>query len=212
MKKIVIFGAGGMAKEVAMLIKDINAVKPEFDLFGFVVDDKYYKTGMEILGLPVFTRDWLVSHKKDYGCVCAIGYPTMRREVQEKLIDEGIEIVSLLHPTTRIGENTVIGYGCIMEPGCDISVDCVIGDGVFLNGNVNIGHDSVIGNYVTCFPKSQISGHVVIEDEASIGALSFINEKRRIGKRAVVAPGSFVFNNVKDGLHVLGNPAKRLCI
>lgn len=199
-----------MAKEVAMLVKDINNVEHKFDICGFVVDDKYYKENTEILGLPVFARDWLVSHKKDYGCACAIGYPTARRKVQESLISDGIEFISLLHPTTRIGENTVIGSGCIMEPGCDISVDCVVGDGVFLNGNVNIGHDSVVGNYVTCFPKSQISGFVQIDDEACIGALSFINEKRHIGKKAVIAPGSFVFTNVKDGVHVLGNPARRI--
>ena len=210
MKKLVIFGAGGMAKEVAMLIKDINSVEHKFDLCGFAVDDKYYKLEMEILGLPVFTRDWLIAHKQDYGCACAVGYPIARRRVQEGLISEGVRVESLLHPTTRIGENTVIGFGCIMEPGCDISVDCMVGNGVFLNGNVNIGHDSVIGDYVTCFPKSQISGHVIIEDEACIGTMAFVNVNRRIGKRAIVAPGSFVFNNVKDDTHVLGNPARRI--
>ena len=49
-----------------------------------------------------------------------------------------------------------------------------------------------------------------IGEAACIGAMSFIIEKIKIGAEAVIAPGSIVFCNVKEGIHVMGNPAKRI--
>ncbi len=210
MQDLVLFGAGGMAKEVAALVRDINNVKATFRHIAYVVDDEYYHERTEIHGIAVFPRRWLIEHKDDVVCACAIGYPQERRRVQESLKQEGIQFVSLLHPTTRMGEGTVIGEGCIMEPFCDVSVDCRLGDGIFLNGNVNIGHDSTLGAFVTCFARAQISGGVQIGEASCIGTMSFINERRKIGAEAVVAPGSIVFRNVKGGTHVMGNPAKRI--
>jgi len=210
MQDLVLFGAGGMAKEVAALVRDINRETLMFRHIAYVVDDAYFREGEEIHGVPVFPRNWLIEHKTDVVCVCAVGYSKERRIIQRSLMQEGVRFVNLLHPTTRLGEGTTIGVGCIMEPNCGISADCRLGDGIFLNGDVNIGHDAVLEDYVTCFPRCQVSGKVRIGEAACIGSMSFINEKRKIGAEAVVAPGSIVFGNVKEGTHVMGNPAKRI--
>lgn len=210
MQDLVLFGAGGLAREAAALIHDINKKENTFRLIAYAVDDIYYQEGMVIHGISVVSRRWLIEHKDDLVCTCAVGYPQERRAVQKSLIQEGIRFVNLLHPTTRVGEGTVIGVGCIMEPWCDISADCRLGDGIFLNGDVNIGHDAILEDYVTCFPRCQISGKVQIGEAACIGSMTFINERRKIGAEAVVAPGSIVFGNVKEGTHVMGNPAKRI--
>ena len=39
--KLVLFGAGGLGREIAVLIKQINNIKPTFDLLGFIVDSEY---------------------------------------------------------------------------------------------------------------------------------------------------------------------------
>ena len=39
MKPIVIIGAGGLAREVAWLIEEINAVREEWELLGYVDED-----------------------------------------------------------------------------------------------------------------------------------------------------------------------------
>lgn len=211
MEDLVIFGAGGMAKEVAgILVKDINKERPTFRHVAYAVDDEYFQADTELHGVPIVSRTWLLAHRDDVVCVCAIGYPKERRNAQKDLAKEGIRFVSLLHPTTRVKEGTTIGNGCIIQPNCAISLDCKLGDGVFFNGDVNLGHDVILEDYVTCFPRVQLSGNVFIGEAACIGSMSFINEKRRIGSEAVIAPGSIVFNNVKSGVHVMGNPAKRV--
>lgn len=209
-QNLVLFGAGGMAKEVAALVRDINKEALLFRHVAYAVDDAYFQEGMEIHGIPVFSRKWLLEHRRDVVCACAVGYPKERRAIQQKLMQEGVGFVNLIHPTTRLRKGTTLGRGCIIEPDCDISVDCRLGDGIFLNGDVNIGHDVVLEDYVTCFPRCQISGKVRIGEAACIGSMSYINERRKIGAEAVIAPGSIVFNNVKEGSHVMGNPAKRI--
>lgn len=210
MQDLVLFGAGATAREVPTLIRDINREKPSFRLVGYAVDDAFYEDGIKIREVPIVSREWLVKHKDDIVCACAIGYPKERRKVQKELIQEGIRFTNLIHPATIMGEGCVIGNGCIWHGGCQITVDCNLGDGIFLNGDVTIGHDSVLEDYVTCFPRCQISGQVRIGEATCIGAMSFINERRKIGAEAVIAPGSIVFNNVKAGTHVMGNPAKRI--
>lgn len=210
MKDLVIFGAGGMAKETAALVHDINREKSTYRHVAYAVDNAYYRKGMKIREVAVVSREWVIEHRDDVVCVCAIGYPKERREVQQSLIKERVRFASLIHPSSRIGEGTTIGTGCIVEQGCDITVDCHLGNGVFVNGNVSIGHDSTLEDFVTCFSKSHISGRVWIGEAACIGTMVFIGEKRKIGAESVVAPGSIVFNNVMKGTHVMGNPAKRI--
>lgn len=210
MQDIVLFGAGAMAREVSTLIQEINSEKASFHLVGYAVDDAFYDDGMKIRGVSVVSREWLVKHKDDVVCACAIGYPKERRKAQKELLQEGVRFTNLIHPTTIIGEGSVIGNGCILQGWTSITTDCTLGDGIFMNGDVTIGHDAVLEDYVTCFPRCQISGQVRIGEAVCIGAMAFINAKRKIGAEAVVAPGSIVFNNVKAGTHVMGNPAKRV--
>ncbi|WP_026653782.1 acetyltransferase [Butyrivibrio proteoclasticus] len=209
MQDIIIYGIGGMAKETVYLIEKINSVKENFKFVGFSVDDTYFSDNMQVLGYPVFKREWLIDHKNDVVCACGIGYPKDRRAVMNSLEKDGVRFTTLIHPTASIIDKSLVGNGSIIGAYCSASVDVKIGKGVFLNGDlVAIGHDAVLEDYVTCFPKAQISGGCVIGEAALIGSLSYIHEKKKVGREAVVAPGSIVMRNVKDGVHVFGNPAK----
>lgn len=209
MQDLAIFGAGGMAREIAYMIKRINQQDMKYRFVGFVVDNEFYSEGSEVMGYPLNSKDWLVTHRDDTKCVCCIGYPKDRRKTMRELMREGIKFETLVDPTTYIGGNVNIGNGCIISGLNILTTDISIGDGVFLNGPmVTIGHDSVIEDYVTCFPKVQVSGGCHIGEAALIGAMSYIHEHKTIGEEAVVAPGSIVMRNVKSGMHAMGNPAR----
>ncbi len=210
MKNLVIYGAGGMAAETAYLVKEINEVKPEYNIVAFVVDDKWYQENMDLYGIPIKKREWLIENKENIVCSCAIGYPKDRMRIQEELKRDGVKFINLIHPSVKIYQGVSIGEGCIFALNSLISSGAKIGDGVFLSGLVHIGHDSEVADYVTCFPKSQISGGSKIGTGTLIGAMSFINEKKKIGDFAVVAPGSIVLSNVKSNSYVIGNPAKKI--
>ncbi len=209
MKDIVIYGIGGMAKETFALIEDINKKKSTYNCVAFSVDDSYYIDGMDLMGHKVYKREWLLKHKDEVKCVCCVGYPKDRRQVMSGLEAEGISFETLIHPTASVSDASHIGCGSIIGAYCGISVDAKLGKGVFLNScMVSIGHDCILDDYVTCFPKAQISGGCRIGEAALIGSLSYIHEKKRIGREAIIAPGSIVMRNVQDGKYAMGNPAK----
>ena len=202
-----------MAKECACLVEEINGNKREFDLMGFVIDSDYLGGKNFLCGYPILgNTDWLYDHKDDVLCVCAVGYPKQRRDVMERLEYKGIQFTSLISPDTRRWKGFTFGDGCIIYPGCEISCDVSLGKGVFLSSFTVLGHDCNLKDYVTCFPKSQISGKCHINETASIGSMAFLNEGITVEAGAVVAPGSVVFTRVRENTYVMGNPAHKMSI
>jgi serine acetyltransferase len=55
-----------------------------------------------------------------------------------------------------------------------------------------------------------IAGFSVIADEATIYVRSTILDRIKIGQGATVGAGSVVLRNVKEGVSVFGNPAKKI--
>lgn len=207
MNNIVLFGAGGLAREVLLLL---DALKT-YNVLGFVVNEKYYEKNSVVGGYPVLgTEEWIIRNREKVSCVCAIGTPKARAAVQESLTSEGVNFISLVHPSVRIPETSQIGKGCIIQYGSTVSADCVLGEGVFLNTYCTIGHDAQIGSYTCIMPGTAISGGVKIGREVNIGGHSYVIPRRKIGDFATIAAGSIVFTNIKARTTVIGNPAKRM--
>lgn len=211
MLDLMIYGIGGMAKETVRLIETINKSEHKYNIVGFAVDDSYYEDNKSVLGLSVYRRKWLVDRREELCCVCCIGYPQDRRKVMGSLKEDGVHFETIIHPTAYVDEESVLEEGCIIGSYCGISPECKLGKGVFLNAPmVIIGHNCILGDYVTCFPKSQISGGCKIGEAALIGSMAYLHENRKVGKEAVIAPGSVVMRNVDEKTHVIGNPAKKI--
>lgn len=209
-KKIVLYGAGGYARELANMIAALNRIKPRYELLGFLVDEDYYKGNTVINGYPVLgSGKWLKDHP-DVCCTCAIADVDGRMRIQEELMAAGVEMETLLAPGAYISSSAVLGRGCVVFTHSLISANCVIEDGVFLNACTTVGHDARIGRYSSIMPGVGISGGVVIGEKVNIGGHAFIIPDRKVGDGATVAAGSIVFTNVKAGTLVLGNPAKRM--
>lgn len=213
MKKIVLIGAGGFGREVASIIEVLNSIEPTYELLGFLDDGKQYHKGVSINGYPwLGDHNWILSHKDDVVCNCAIGNPKVKKRIQEELSEKGVQFETIIAygGFGYIGPQTEIGAGCVLYGGVTISVNCKIGDGVVMNQMVNIGHDVSIGDYTTIMPFTGISGDCTIGTAVAIGGHAFVIPKRKIGDEATIAAGSIVFSNVKAGTTVLGNPAKRM--
>lgn len=209
MKRIVLFGAGGLARELAFMIERINRIKPTYALEGFVVDDEYYVPGKVINGYRMIgNRQWLIDHKDEYHCVCAVGEPKPRKEIQDYLEQEGVVFETLISPDVELHETVSIGAGSIICRGCMLTVNINIGKGNLINGRSTIGHDVSISNYACIMGGCSINGYVTIGESAFIGSCACITPHTTIGKSATVAAGSVVFRSVESNRIVLGNPAK----
>lgn len=211
MKKIVLYGAGGLAREVAYLIERINRGTPAYELMGFIVDEAYYHDGMRINGYPVLgTRQWLLAHKEEVVCTCAIGEPVPRESIQEELERSGVCFETLISPEVEIHATVEIGAGTVIAHGVLMTVNVKIGKGVIVNGGTTLGHDSEVGDYTCIMGGCGVTGHVKIGRRVRIGGHAFLVPHITVGDDAVVAAGSVVFTKVKSKRYVLGNPAKRI--
>jgi UDP-N-acetylglucosamine acyltransferase len=72
----------------------------------------------------------------------------------------------------------------------------------------HIAHDCRIGNNVIFANHSTLAGHVIIEDNVVVGALSAIHQFCRIGEGAMIGGMSGVTADVVPFSTVLGNRAK----
>jgi maltose O-acetyltransferase len=125
----------------------------------------------------------------------------------------------------QVGSNTIfLGKVYYYHPTyINIGKNCSINEGVFFNAGTNIIiHNNVsisagvfitsAGGYMAAKDGEIINCHdnktVEIEDGVWIGANATILHGVKIGKGCVVAAGSVVNSDVKDGMVVAGNPAR----
>lgn len=211
MKKLVLYGAGGLGRELAYLTERINRQSATWELLGFVVDAEYYTPGVVVDGYPILgDESWLLAHKEEVFCVCAIGQPDARARIQTELTEQGVEFATLLAPDVEIPPTSRVGKGVIIQSQTLVSVGVSIGDGVLLNGSCFLGHDVCIDEFVCIMSKCSLNSFVHVGRGVYMGGAAYIVPHVDIGDGATVAAGSVVFHRIKPGTHVLGNPARRI--
>ena len=206
MKDIVIIGAGGFGREVAWLIEDINKVNNEWNIVGFVDDNKSIQ-GTEINGYKVVGDiDWL--KEQELFVVNEIGDPIIKKKVMDRLDGSKNQYPVLIHPSVIYSESVNFGEGSIVCAGNIITVNIEIGKHVIINLDCTIGHDANIGDYSTILPSVNVSGFVKTEECVSIGTGSAIIQGVNIGKNTVVGAGAIVVKDLPENCTAVGLPAK----
>ncbi len=208
MKDIVIIGAGGLGREVAWLIEDINKNKREWNILGFV-DDNMQK-GKVVNGYEVLGNIKLIEKAKGIYYTCAIADVRNRKRIVEKL-ENNLEIkaATLIHPSTYIDyTHTTLGEGCIVCAGSVISVNTKISRFNIVDWNCTIGHDVLCKDFVTLYPGVNISGYCTICECVEIGTGVKIIQKKMIGKNSIVGAGSVIIKDIKENVTVVGVPGK----
>ena len=212
MKDIAIFGCGGFVREVACLIKRINAVEPQLNFIGFFDDDESkWGTGNEY-GKVLGGMDALNAWGKELAIAVSVGSPKSVRAIVEKITNENVEFPNLIDPATQImdKDNYQLGKGNIFTVGCIISIAVKIGDFNTFNCNVDLGHDDEIGNFNSFMPNVNISGGVKIGDGNFFGVKSTVLQYLKVGNDVTIGANSLVLRNTKDGFLYMGSPAKKI--
>ena len=210
MEEIIVYGSGGMAREVVELIEDINKINPTWNILGYLDDIKgdcgEVVNGYKILG------DGNMLKKQDHPVyvVLAVGNPDAKEKIYKNIKDLNLVFPVLIHPTARIAHSAIIGEGSIIGIDCIVSVNVNIGKHVFLNMRTVVGHDTVISDFCSCLVNCVIAGDVAIDERALLGSGCIIMEKTHIGRKARVGMGSIVSCDVQDNHVVMSRPAKSM--
>jgi UDP-N-acetylglucosamine acyltransferase len=83
-----------------------------------------------------------------------------------------------------------------------------IGNGTLIMNYVHIGHDCIVGDNCILVNSSQLGGHCVLEEYASVEAMCGVHQFVRVGAHAFTAAGAKVAQDVPPYSMVAGDRAR----
>lgn len=195
MKKVLVIGCGGFAKQVyAHLYLDFDfKVHDEIDL-----TDRHPFLGQE--------KIYSINSTEFDSLVVAVSGTEIREKVRERYSELPIENIvskkSSVSPLANVGDNSIILDNAVVEP------DASIEEGLILNVGAQIHHDSTVGKYCEIAPAAVLLGGCSIGDYTFVGANSTVLPNVRVGKNVTIGAGAVVTKDILNGATVKGVPAK----
>jgi sugar O-acyltransferase (sialic acid O-acetyltransferase NeuD family) len=209
---LIIYGAGGFAREVAWLAESAPS---QWGALRCFVDDDPARAGTALNGYEVLSLESARARYAGAGVAIAVGSPAARRAVAARAESAGFVPTTLVHPSCHRSRWIEIGDGTVICAGSSLTTNIVLGRHVQINLHCTVGHDVVLADFVTLAPGVHVSGYVEIDPGAYLGTgACIINgssaDVLRIGADAVVGAGAVVTRDVAPGTTVVGVPAKAL--
>lgn len=202
--KLIIIGASGHGKVVA----DIAIKMNKWQSIAFLDDDQAIKTsmGLEVIGK---TAD-AFTYKDEADFFVAIGSNAVREKVQEKLIEQELNVVSLIHPSSVIGSDVEIGIGTTVMAGVVINSSTRIGKGCIINTSSSLDHDNIMEDYVHISPGVNMAGTVKVGKGSWVGIGSVISNNVNICSSCKVGAGAVVVKDITEPGTYVGVPVRRV--
>ncbi len=108
----------------------------------------------------------------------------------------------------EIGDDTAIREYATINRGTSHSLVTKVGRGCFLMSYVHLAHDCQLGDGVIISNGTQLAGHVIVDDRATISGLCAVHQFVRIGSHAFIGGCSRVAQDVPPYVKAVGNPVK----
>lgn len=209
--RVVVFGAGGLGRELLQILRDIAASGLHAECVAFAVDPGFAPGGA-IDRVPV-REDIAAMLRCDpaLSVVVALGNPSARAAVVARLQAEGgPRFATVRHPAAWIGEHVSIGEGCMIFGHTSMTTDVTLGRHVLVNPGCTIAHDAVLEDFATLGPSVALAGGVHLEARVEIGIGARVAPRIRIGRDAILGAGTVVIRHVPMGVTVVGVPGREL--
>ena len=205
--KIVVYGAGGLGREVLQLIRDTGADGVR-EILGFIddgVEPGVVRNDAVVLG----GVEYLDTISEPVGVVFGIADPRAKEKrylaLRQNLL---VSFPTIIHPRASIRAYTSIDEGVVIVADCHVSVNVHIGRCVLVDDSATIGHDVAIGDFSSILPQVAVSGNIDIGPRCLLGVGCLLRQGIKVGADAVVGMGSVVLQDVPAGTTVYGNPAR----
>jgi sugar O-acyltransferase (sialic acid O-acetyltransferase NeuD family) len=212
-REVVLYGASGHGLAVSAMLGGDSTFPVAMRTVAFI-DDTPDKIGTSLGGIPIVSFGQWKQSLRHIPCLVTPGSPTARKAMVARVIEAG-GFFEKTYPTIDRPFPPVVGEGSYIGPYSHVGPAVEIGSHAQVMSSVSMGHDIRVDDFVTICPSCTVSGYVVLEEGAFIGAGSVIVNGRPgkplvIGAGAFVAAGSVVTRSVPQGTKVSGNPARPL--
>jgi sugar O-acyltransferase (sialic acid O-acetyltransferase NeuD family) len=204
MRKNIILGAGGHAKEVLEVLIQSNSDE-KFSFFNNTVASNYrlFKK------FEVYCKNDDLKHFDTF--YLGIGNIRARKILSSLALQEGLRWKGVRSKKIQIGSFDIDVHETVdIMDNVSISSSVKVNRGTLLNRSVNIHHDVAIGEYCEIAPNAQILGSAQIGNNVFIGAGAIILPKVIVGANAIIGAGAVVTKDVVENITVVGVPAESI--
>jgi sugar O-acyltransferase (sialic acid O-acetyltransferase NeuD family) len=212
MKTVLIAGAGGFGREVAVWLSHSRECGRDWHIGGFLDDNPQAASQLELLGetLPVVGRISSYQPQPGQKVVLGVGVAAHRRRLGELLVAKGAQLMSYCHPSALVGLRVKLGQGVFLCPYTVLTCDVDFGDFSMTNLHVTVGHDAHIGVGCSLYSHVDICGGVTLGDGVTMGSGARVLPGLSVGAGSMVGAGAVVTGPVRAQTTVIGNPARVL--
>lgn len=169
-------------------------------------------TNTEKWGYPVLgqTHDFIAEGVAKMNFALSVGDNSFRTETYQKIIAQGGQFPTLIHPTAAVSRFAVLKQGVQVHANSTVQADVTVGSNTIISFGVGITHS------VTIDENCYVAGHTIIGAYTNIGKNVFIGmgstiisgKVPLIGDHANIGAGSLVTKGVKENSNIFGRPAK----
>ena len=208
---LVIFGAGGLGREVLLLLQQLNEARPTWQVRGFYDDQR--PASPTVAGLPYLgTSADLNATSEPLAVAVAVGSSAGRAAVVARLTSAQLRFPSLVHPgvTLQPRQRIALGEGCIIQQNCVLTCDITLGRFVLLNLGCTVGHDAGLADFCSLMPHANVGGAARLAAGVYLGTNATVIQGVQVGENTVVGAGAVAVRDLPANITAVGVPARDL--
>jgi len=195
MKKIILVGAGGHCLGCIDVIQGLK----KFKIVGLIDKNKIGKIlNYKILGDDNSLELFRKKYNYAFVTIGQIKNYELRYNIFKKLKKLKYKIPKLISKFSYLSEYLNIDEGTIIMNNVNISPNVKIGFNSIINTGSILEHGVIIGNNCHIATNVTINGDVKIEDNTFIGSGSIIKNGIHIGRNSFVKMGSIIIKNINE--------------
>ncbi|MBS0649589.1 MAG: acetyltransferase [Verrucomicrobia bacterium] len=198
LNEIVIFGCGGHSRSV---VDVLLSFQPNTQLI-FV--DAAAKANEVLFGYPVLTDVDL----NDRHYFFALGSNEKRRQIFQKV--GTLKLISIFSPTAYISRESTIEKGVFIGNFSHVGPEVKIGTNTILNTGCIVEHEVEVGQHSHIGPRAVVSGRSKIGDNVFVGVGATIKDSVSICSDVTIGAGAVIVKNITEPGVYVGCPGKKM--
>jgi len=202
--KLLIAGAGGHGRVVA----DAAVAAGFWSEIAFL-DDRHATMRTSSIWEVVGRLDNLAQlARPDTAFLAAFADARLRLDILDRAHGMGCQLPVLVHPRATVSERAELAAGTVVLAGATVNIGATLGVGCIVNTGATVDHDCRLAEGVHICPGAHLAGEVSVAARTWFGIGAIARQGISIGSDVTVGAGAVCVCDIRDGVTVVGVPAR----